>query len=445
MSQLELVRADAQRGVARSRCAVRSTWRRHRSCGRCSTRSIDGGVTTHRARLPRPRVPRLVGDRRAGRGAEAPGRRWRARASSHRRRTCVRCSTSPAWPVTSPFAEAPSRSPGTRCSPTPPSARGRGRRPTWSRARRRSRARARRTRRVELLRSGSSGEPSCTRSSTRPGTTSTTRSMSVLAWSTALLTSSVTSRPATSSVSSGHTSARCVRVTRRARVAEAGSGGRRRVSTRIGNAIDTRSASWRQRQSAERTPRRPNQASSPTQCASCSGSCDSSGSVSACRLMPSAMPDDRVREHEPVLGRARDLDERAHRLGGVREHAVDHVGELGVVAGGRTEQQPERGPIALHEAEVGGEALGDAVAPRLHGAGRLPEHLEQSPADVLEHRDEQRPLRREVLVEDRLRDAGGAPRGRPSTSRRSRARRTRCRRRRGVGGGVRRAPGAARS
>ena len=102
-----------------------------------------------------------------------------------------------------------------------------------------------------------------------------------------------------------------------------------------------------------------------------------------------------------------DLDERAHCRGRVVEHAVDDVGELRVVARRRAEQQAERGAIVLDEAEVGGEPLLHAVAPGLHARGRLGEHFEQPAADVLEHGDEQRPLRQEVLVEDRLGDARG--------------------------------------
>ena len=71
-------------------------------------------------------------------------------------------------------------------------------------------------------------------------------------------------------------------------------------------------------------------------------------------------PDDGVGEDQPVLGRAVDLDERAHRGGRVGEHAVDDVGELGIVARRGAEQQTERGAIVLDEAEVGGEALLDA-------------------------------------------------------------------------------------
>ena len=115
--------------------------------------------------------------------------------------------------------------------------------------------------------------------------------------------------------------------------------------------------------------------------------------------------DDRVREHLPVLIGAVDLDERADRRGRVGEHAVDDVGELGVVARRCPEEQPERGAVVLDEMEVGGEALLDPGPAGLDARRRLGQHLEQASTDVLEHRDEQRPLRREVLVEDRLGDA----------------------------------------
>ena len=101
-----------------------------------------------------------------------------------------------------------------------------------------------------------------------------------------------------------------------------------------------------------------------------------------------------------------DLDERADRGSGVGEHAVDHVRELGVVARRRTEEQPERGAVVLDEVEVRGEALLDPGAAGLDAGGRLGEHFEQAPTHVLQHGDEQRPLRREVLVEDGLGDAG---------------------------------------
>ena len=108
-----------------------------------------------------------------------------------------------------------------------------------------------------------------------------------------------------------------------------------------------------------------------------------------------------------MLGRALDLDEGAHRGGRAGEDAVDDVGELGIVAGGSAEEEPERGAVALDEVEVGGEALFDARAARLDAAGCFDEHREQSPTDVFEHRDEERSLRRKVLVEDGLRDSGG--------------------------------------
>jgi hypothetical protein len=52
--------------------------------------------------------------------------------------------------------------------------------------------------------------------------------------------------------------------------------------------------------------------------------------------------------------------------------------------------------------EVGGEALLDARPPGLDACGRFGEDFEEPTAHVFEHRDEQRTLRREVLVEDRL-------------------------------------------
>jgi len=118
-------------------------------------------------------------------------------------------------------------------------------------------------------------------------------------------------------------------------------------------------------------------------------------------------PHHRMGEDQPVFGGTRDLDESAHRGRDARKHAVDDVGELGVVARGRTEEQPERGSIALDEAEVRGEPFFDARPPRLDTARRLAQDIEEPSADVLEYGDEQRALRRKVLVEDGLRDAGG--------------------------------------
>ena len=96
------------------------------------------------------------------------------------------------------------------------------------------------------------------------------------------------------------------------------------------------------------------------------------------------------------------------RGGGVVEHAVDDVGELGIVAHRRAEQQPERGAVALDEAEVGGEALLRPAPARSRRRSVASVSTASSrPPTSSSTRDEQRPLRREVLVEDRLGDAGG--------------------------------------
>ena len=107
-----------------------------------------------------------------------------------------------------------------------------------------------------------------------------------------------------------------------------------------------------------------------------------------------------------MLVRARDLDQGADGFGRGGEHVVDDIGELGVVARRGAEEEPERGAVVLDEAEVGREALRDPVAPGLRAARRVGEHGEEPAADVEEHRDEQRSLGREVLVEDGLRDPG---------------------------------------
>ena len=116
--------------------------------------------------------------------------------------------------------------------------------------------------------------------------------------------------------------------------------------------------------------------------------------------------DQGVRQYPAVLGGAFDLDQLADGVGGVVQDLVDDAGELGVVAGRRAEQQPERGAVVGDEPEVGAEALLDAFPAGVGPAGRLGQLVQELAADVGEQLDEQRPLRREVLVEHGLGDAG---------------------------------------
>ena len=160
--------------------------------------------------------------------------------------------------------------------------------------------------------------------------------------------------------------------------------------------------------SSARTPRRPNHASSETHRASTAGSSRRAvvGEGVATRCLGDA--DERVREHPTVLGGALDLDEQRDRIGGLVEDPLDDLRELGVVAGRGPEQHAERRLVPRHEAEVRGEPGLHALAPRGRRLRRLGQQAEQLVTDVLEELDEQRPLRREVLVQHGLRDAGGA-------------------------------------
>ncbi len=116
--------------------------------------------------------------------------------------------------------------------------------------------------------------------------------------------------------------------------------------------------------------------------------------------------DQRMGEHLAMLGCALDLDPHADEIGRVVEDAVGDVGELGVVSHRRAEQQAERGPVARDELKVGGETHFDAFTARLGPTRCGREPIEQLAPDVVEQLNEQRPLRREMLIEDGLRDAG---------------------------------------
>ena len=117
--------------------------------------------------------------------------------------------------------------------------------------------------------------------------------------------------------------------------------------------------------------------------------------------------DEGVRQHPTVLGGAFDLDQLADGVGGVVQDLVDDAGEILVVASRRAEQQPERGPVVGDEPEVGAETHLDALAAGVRPARRLGQLVQELAADVGEQLDEQRPFRREMLVQDGLRDAGG--------------------------------------
>ena len=136
------------------------------------------------------------------------------------------------------------------------------------------------------------------------------------------------------------------------------------MSTRTGM-VPIEGSPQTERQSAERTPRSPNHASSADPVGELVGVVRAVGVGERVAADALGDADDGVGEHLPVLVGAVDLDERADRGGGVGEHAVDDVGELGVVAGRGAEEQPERGAVVLDEAEVGGEALLDPGAPGL--------------------------------------------------------------------------------
>ncbi len=116
--------------------------------------------------------------------------------------------------------------------------------------------------------------------------------------------------------------------------------------------------------------------------------------------------DERVREHTAVLGRGVDLDELADGVGGGVQDLIDDAGELGIVASRGAEQEAKRGPVVDDEPEVGAEALLHALATGRGAARRRRQLVEQLAADVREQLDEEGPLRREVLVQHRLRNAG---------------------------------------
>ncbi len=116
--------------------------------------------------------------------------------------------------------------------------------------------------------------------------------------------------------------------------------------------------------------------------------------------------DEGVSEHSAVLRCGSDLDEMTDRLGRLVEHPLHDLRELRVVAGRRAEEHTEGRFIAGNEAKVGGKALLDALATGVSGGSRSRELLEQLISDIFEQLEEERPLGREVLVQDGLRDAG---------------------------------------
>ena len=121
-----------------------------------------------------------------------------------------------------------------------------------------------------------------------------------------------------------------------------------------------------------RIPRRPYQTSSAVQWARSSGSCSAVSSRSARRPTASAMPMTAWARTARCSAGEVDVDHLGHRVGHVLEHGLGHLGELGVVADGGAEEQPERRLVAGDEAEVGGHAVLDPLPARCRPAPRRP-------------------------------------------------------------------------
>jgi hypothetical protein len=113
-----------------------------------------------------------------------------------------------------------------------------------------------------------------------------------------------------------------------------------------------------------------------------------------------------VGQDRPLLGREVDVDHVGHGFGQVLQNPLGHLGELGVVADRRPEQQPEGRLVARDEPEVGRQAVLDPLPSAVGRSGGGGDLGQQAPPDVFQQLFVERSLRGKVLVEDGFRHSG---------------------------------------